>query len=164
MPTARNFSSIAVSTTLASAYLATDTTITVSSATGFPAVPFTIVVGKDTSTQELMEVTATAGTTWTVTRGIDGTSATAQPQFATVRMAASARDFSDANAHVVASTAVHGLAAGVAVVGDTATQTLTNKTPCVGWPWTVLRGTACLAPAPHPLWGLRKPQQQAAVH
>lgn len=133
MPTARNFSSIAVSTTLASAVTnATDTTIYVSSAAGFPSVPFTIVVGKDTNTQELMEVTAVSGTTWTVTRGIDGTTASSsspsQPQFATVRLAASARDFQDANNHVMASTAVHGLNTGVAVVGDTATQTLTNKT------------------------------------
>ena len=48
-------------------------TITVSAATGFPAGPqFRVRVG-----DELMLVTAVAGTTWTVTRGIEGTAAAA---------------------------------------------------------------------------------------
>ncbi len=60
-------------TTLAAAVTAGATTITVSAVTGFPAGPrFRVRVG-----DELMLVTAVAGTTWTVTRGAEGTTAAA---------------------------------------------------------------------------------------
>ena len=56
-------------TTLSLAALATDGTITVASDAGFPtATPFNIVVDGET-----MTVATVAGTTWTVTRGVDYT-------------------------------------------------------------------------------------------
>jgi hypothetical protein len=58
-------------TTLAAAMNSTQTTVTVASATGFPTSPFTIRVD-----DESMNVTAGFGTTtWTVTRGVNGTTA-----------------------------------------------------------------------------------------
>jgi hypothetical protein len=50
------------------------TSITVASATGAPAAGFRVRIDK-----ELLLVTAVAGTTWTVARGVDGTTATAHP-------------------------------------------------------------------------------------
>jgi hypothetical protein len=63
------------STTLASAINATQTSITVSSATGFPSPSFTVLIGA-----EIVLVTAVGGagnTTWSITRGQQGTTAAA---------------------------------------------------------------------------------------
>lgn len=57
--------------TLSVAINATTTTITVTSAAGFPSsLPFKIRID-----DEVMKVTAIAATTWTITRGVDGTAA-----------------------------------------------------------------------------------------
>ncbi len=56
-----------------------DTTINVTSASGFPSVPFTIKVDN-----EEMQVTAMSGTTWTVERHYDSTSAAKHSGGATV--------------------------------------------------------------------------------
>jgi hypothetical protein len=64
---------LVTSTTLAWPITATQTTITVASDSGFPAVPFTINIGS-----EILQVTAvggTANTSWTVTRAQQGTTA-----------------------------------------------------------------------------------------
>jgi Tfp pilus assembly protein PilX len=67
-------------TTLTAAMNATQTTLTVASATGFPTTPFTIRVD-----DESMTVTAGFGTTtWTVTRGVNGSTAAAHVNSQTV--------------------------------------------------------------------------------
>jgi len=75
--------------------------------------------------EEIVTCTAVAGTTLTVTRGVDGTSAQAHANGAEVRHAYSARDFQDSRNH---EGSVTGHGATGAVVGTTNTQTLTNKT------------------------------------
>jgi hypothetical protein len=75
-----------------------------------------------------MLVTAMAGDSWTVTRGYDGSTAVAHDLGAKIVHGVSAIDMDEANEHVQASTNVHGLASGAAVVGTTTAQTLTNKT------------------------------------
>lgn len=70
------------STTLSVAITTTnETSISVTSATGFPALAqFRVLIDS-----ELMVVTAGAGTTtWTVTRGAEGTTAATHPSGATV--------------------------------------------------------------------------------
>ena len=62
-------------TTLASAINASQTTITVAGGAPTPATPFSISVCNAGETGETMTVTAVAATTWTVTRGQDGTTA-----------------------------------------------------------------------------------------
>jgi len=68
---------------LAGAINAAKTTITITSASGFPvSPPFKIRID-----DEVMNVTAIAGTTWTVTRGIDGTTAVPHAVSASVILA-----------------------------------------------------------------------------
>jgi microcystin-dependent protein len=122
----RNYSATAVDTTLASAVTSTATNVSVAGTVGFPTPPFVIAIIDSPGVQEVCQVTAVAGTTLTVTRGYDGTTAAAHPSGALVRHVASAVDFREAQQHIDATTGVHGVGAG-AVVGTTTTQSLTNK-------------------------------------
>lgn len=122
----RYYSSIAQDTTLTTAVNSTDTAIVVAAISGFPSsYPYTIVLGPDTASEELVTVTNASGTTFTVTRGVDGTTGVSHAIGTVVKHAVSARDYSDAQSHIAATTG-HGVAG--AVVGTTDTQTLTNKT------------------------------------
>lgn len=64
----RNFSNTAAVTSLSGAINATQTSISVTDATGYPSAPFSI-----RCELEVMNVTAKSGTTFTVERGYDGT-------------------------------------------------------------------------------------------
>lgn len=122
----RNFSNNAVATELAVSCSDSDVVLSVLSATGWPAAPFTILLEPDEILEEVCLVTGVSGTTLTVVRGYGGTSAVAHTAGAVVRHAAVAQDFTEANQHVNATSGVHGITGPVA--GTTATQTLTNKT------------------------------------
>lgn len=70
--------------------------MTVGSVTGFPGTfPYTLVIDENTVNEELVEVTAAAGTTLTVTRGVDGTAAVAHSSGASVKHTISARDLAE---------------------------------------------------------------------
>lgn len=129
----RYYSSTAQATTLNGGINSTDTTIVVAATTGFPgSFPYTLAIDTGTATEELVTVTAGAGTTLTITRGQDGTAPVSHSTGAAVEHVHSARDFTEPQAHMDATVA-HG--ATGAVVGTTNTQTLTNKTltaPVVG--------------------------------
>jgi microcystin-dependent protein len=122
----RNYSATAVDTTLASAITSTATSISVMGTVGFPTPPFVAAIIDSPGAQEIVLVTAVAGTTLTVTRGYDGSTAAAHPSTAVFRHVSSAIDFREAQQHIDTSTGVHGVGAG-SVVGTTTTQTLTNK-------------------------------------
>lgn len=88
---------------------ATDTAITVDSAAGFPSqFPYPIIIDPDQPTEEVCDVTAAVGNVLTLVRGADSTTAVAHAAGAVVYHGTSARDFNEANAHVNATTNIHG--------------------------------------------------------
>jgi hypothetical protein len=126
MPT-RYYSNTAADTTLSTSMTNVQTTITVVSASGFPSsFPFTLVVEPGAANAEIVTVTSlSSGTTYNITRGVDGTSAVAHTSGVPVRHMITARDFTEWQTHTDATSA-HGVAG--AVVGTTDTQTLSGKT------------------------------------
>ena len=137
--TTRKYSSRSQQTTLSSPITSTATTMSVISGTSLMGgktltgtQTYTVVIDPDTALEEIVDVTVySSGNTLTISRGIDtatpGTGS-AHSAGAVVRHMAIGRDYQEANDHIEASTNVHGLAAGVSVVGDTTTQTLSGKT------------------------------------
>lgn len=91
-----------VSTTLNGAIVSGATSLVVASSSGFPATPFPILID-----WEILNVTHISGTTWTVSRGQDGTTAAAHADTSAVGWTLTTID--------VASTTQNGLM-------DTATQ------------------------------------------
>lgn len=126
MANSRFYSSTALETQLNGGINSSATSITLAANTGFPGtLPFTLAIDYNASNEELVEVTA-GSNPYTVTRAIDGTSATSHNTGAVVRHVSSARDFTDSRTHEAATSDVHGVTG--ALVGATQVQTLTNKT------------------------------------
>ena len=97
----RYYSSIAQATTLAADITSGATSALVTAATGFPSsFPFTMIIDEGTVNEEVVTVTNRSGTTLTVTRGADGTTATAHSTGASIRHGVSARDFDEPNAFI----------------------------------------------------------------
>jgi hypothetical protein len=144
----RNYSAIAVETTLTSALASqaqgdANTSFVIASVSGFPGTfPYTLLVDPDTNKEEVVTVYDGTGTTLKVYRGQDNTQAVAHSAGATIRHGISAREFKELQTHIAArgfasdsgilnnvDTHVHGIATGEGdVVGTLKTQTLTNKT------------------------------------
>jgi hypothetical protein len=144
----RNFSATAIETTLVNSISSaatgdTTTSVSVVSVSGFPSVPYTLILGPDTNKEEVVTVTAASSTTLTITRGQDGTQAQAHTAGTSVRHGVSGRDFKEEQTHIAArgydadsgilsnagQTHVHGLQTGDgSVVGADQLVTLTRKT------------------------------------
>ena len=104
----RFYSSTAAETTLSGTINSSATSITVGSVTGFPvSFPYTLALDYEGATEELVDVTAAAGTNLTITRAADTTSATSHNAGARVRHVSSARDFRDSRTHENNTAGVH---------------------------------------------------------
>ena len=132
MAQTRYYASTAKQASLSSSVDGVVTSITLDLTTGFPTnYPYSLVIDPDTNKEEIITVGSSGGgTTLNVTRGEDGTSAVAHSAGATVRHIISGRDFNEFSAHIGSSgtpttAGVHGVTGNV--VGDTDSQTLTNK-------------------------------------
>jgi len=139
--TVRKYSSRAQQSTLASAITSTASTMTLISGGGAKVMggktltgseTYTLVIDPDTSLEEIVDVTVySSGDTLTITRGIENSgTGVAHSAGAVVRHMATGRDLQEANNHIEASSAVHGLSG--TVVGTTDSQTLSNKTIAFG--------------------------------
>lgn len=129
MAQSRYYSSTAQPTVLTGSITPASTTIVVAAVTGFPvSVPYVLALDYATASEELVLVTAAAGTSLTVTRAYDGTSATSHNVAANVRHTWAAADGNDSRFHEGSTGGVHGIAGISAVVGTTDVQTLSNKT------------------------------------
>lgn len=128
--TVRFYSSTAPEKQLVGSITSGQTTAVLSDTIGLPtSYPYTLALDYETLGEELIQVNSAAGTTLTsITRGIDGTSASSHSAGARVRHTSSARDFSDSRNHENSATNIHGLGVGEEIVGTDKVQTLTNKT------------------------------------
>ena len=103
--TARNYSSTTPAAVLLSSISDTDLSITITNyGDVWPAAPFTMILDYDTASEEVVEVTSKNGTNnfFTVTRGVDGTTAKSHSAGAGVVHGVSARDFTEPAAEIAA--------------------------------------------------------------
>lgn len=118
----RYYSSTAARTTITGSVTNTGTSITVAATTGFPSsYPWSAILDQDTASEEVVEVTAAAGTTLTIVRGVDGTTAVEHNSGATFNHGVSARDYSEANAFINGTAVISSsmLASNLALTGTT---------------------------------------------
>lgn len=126
---ARNYSSISEVKTLAANVPETGAGSTQvifnEGTTGLPAVPFVLVLNPDTSNEEVVLATSLSGSTYTVTRNIEGGGVKSHTVNQEVRHMIVGSDLQLVHNHLDNTTTAHGVTGEV--VGTTKEQTLTLK-------------------------------------
>lgn len=122
----RNYSAVAVQTTLSEPLNSTAVIARVGDVTGWPAPPFTLIIDKDQAAEEVVEVTDVSLNVITIVRGVDGSPPLPHEAGAPVVHGVSARDFREPNIHGNSPSGVHGVTG--ALVGTSDPQTLDRKT------------------------------------
>ena len=135
MPAGYKYSSTAPQTTLTAGISNTDLTCQVATQTGYPVPPYEAVLDIGEANEEAVAVTNVSADTLTITRGVDGTTASNHGFGATLTHVVIGLDVREFRAHLDASTSpdaqnlsIHGLEAGSHVVGTLDAQTLSAKT------------------------------------
>lgn len=136
----------AAKTTLVNAISNADTSCLVVSVSSLPTqFPYTLILDRGTSTEEVVDVTAAVGATLTITRGVDGVVAQAHAAGSAVEHGVSARDPRESNVHVNATTNVHGTTGSLvdtgAVQSITGAKTFTSLSTVAGGAVAALGGT-----------------------
>lgn len=97
---AKNFSNTALNTTIASGIGSADTSLVVTSDSGWPAAPFACVLEPGEVTEEVILVGARSGTSFTsLTRGYNGTIAATHGALSEIKHVAIAEDFQEVYTH-----------------------------------------------------------------
>lgn len=123
---AHNYSNTASKAVLDAPLNSSANTFAVTDFTGYPSAPFWVLMDRDTSSAELMEVTGVAGSTLTVLRGAGGTASTSHSAGAAVEHVIPALVPQQSEQHVEATTNIHGVTG--TLIGSDSTGTLSNKT------------------------------------
>lgn len=100
----RNYSNTAPPVALGATVNNAATTLTVSSTTGYPAAPFLLGIERGTANEEVVLCTAKTGTTFTVTRGYDGTTAVSHTLGAMIEHTTAAIDYREAGVPALTTT------------------------------------------------------------
>jgi hypothetical protein len=125
----RNYSNVAPPLPLSTGVNSSAVTLQVTSTTGYPTPPFILSVGRGTASEEVMLCTGKTSTTFTVTRGYDGTSASAHAVGDMVEHTTAAIDYREAGSPPPMTTAERDALAGADLwdgrtISNTDTDTL----------------------------------------
>lgn len=136
---ARFYSSIAVDTTLLYGISNSETQIVLASTAGYPdSYPFTLAIGFDTSSEELVDVTGigTLTNSYVITRGVDSTPAVLHSAGVVVKHVITGRDMRETQAHYIATTSVHGIAdtSNIALKSGSTLTSTTLTSPTINNP------------------------------
>lgn len=122
----RYYSAIAVDNTLGSALSSGATSLVLNaSPVGYPSTyPFVLAVDYNAAAEELVLVTGASGTTLTITRGFNGTSAQSHAIGAVIRHVISAQDLTDTQTHysTALTAGAHGVTGALATFLGTPTS------------------------------------------
>ena len=123
---ARNYSSISEVKTLAGNVTEASTTLTVNeTTTGLPTVPFVFVINPDTALEEAVLATAKSGSTYTITRNIEGGGVKSHTAGQTLRHMIVGSDLQLVHNHLDNTTTAHGIDTKAPLAGPTFTGTVT---------------------------------------
>lgn len=148
----RNYSNVAPPLPLAVSVIASATTLTVSSTTGYPAAPFLLGLERGTTNEEVVLCTAKTATTFTVTRGYDGTTAKSHSVGTMVEHTVAAIDYREAGLTPMTTAERNALTGSDVWEGKVVSNTDTNTIDVYhGGAWmTLVRGDDSRLSDPRP--------------